>query len=176
MRRYITRSVTLIAAATFLSSVPALSQTQGQAQTQAQDAAGTAATAQTGADPLDPGVEVSLGRTEIKQQLATELGLPIADVPMSVHVPLDLATRVCGQEVFDSELDNNRSCTVTHFAPELVAIAQESLRTDAPSQAPGAAAPQGTGTAPSGSAATYTRWSKLRDAGGAAQGGDVQPN
>ena len=55
------RLLVLALAATLLSAVPALAQNQGQ------NAGGATEAAQAGADPLDPGVEVSLGRTEIKQ-------------------------------------------------------------------------------------------------------------
>ena len=104
--------------------------------------------------------------------MAQELGLPLADVPLSLHMPLELATKVCGQEVFDSEQDDNRSCTATRYTPELAQVARQNLATDAPSQAPGVAPATG-GAAAHGSTG-YTRWSK--SAGGAAQGGAAQPN
>lgn len=80
---------------------------------------------------LDPGIEVSLGRSEIKQQVAQAMGLTTVDVPLTVRAPLEVARQVCGETVFESTADTNRSCTATRFAPELVEAARASLQSEA---------------------------------------------
>jgi len=82
-------------------------------------------------DAAEANVEVSLGRPEVKAQVAQAMGVTPVDVPLTVRVTLDVAREVCGQEVFDSTTDTNRSCTATQFAPALVEAAQAGLQTEA---------------------------------------------
>lgn len=101
----------------------------GGADTVAPDAASTAeAEAQ---QALEPGIEVSLGRPEVKEQVAQAMGVTTVDVPLTIRVPLEVARQVCGETVFDSTTDTNRSCTATRFAPALVEAARAGLMTEA---------------------------------------------
>jgi hypothetical protein len=93
-----------------------------------------------GASPTasnDVGVDVSLGRPEVKQQVAKHLGVTEAEVPLAVHVPIALASQVCEQEVFAARANVNRSCTATRFIPEIAEAARNHPRTSAvPEQQP----------------------------------------
>jgi hypothetical protein len=77
----------------------------------------------------DVGVDVSLGRPEVKQQVARHLGMAETEVPLAVHVPIALASEVCGQEVFTARAKVNRSCTATKFIPAIAEAARNHPQT-----------------------------------------------
>ncbi|ESX34127.1 hypothetical protein NKH34_19330 [Mesorhizobium sp. M1148] len=79
----------------------------------------------------DVGVDVSLGRPEVKQQVARHLGVAETELPLAVHVPIALASQVCGQEVFTAHDNVNRSCTATKFIPEIAEAARNHPQTSA---------------------------------------------
>ncbi|MER9421020.1 hypothetical protein NKI88_00980 [Mesorhizobium sp. M0317] len=79
----------------------------------------------------DVGVDVSLGRPEVKQQVARHLGVAETELPLAVHVPIALASQVCGQEVFTARANVNRSCTATKFIPEIAEAARNHPQTSA---------------------------------------------
>ncbi|HEV7255659.1 MAG TPA: hypothetical protein VGN97_21490 [Mesorhizobium sp.] len=134
------KSVIAGAAALLLAAPAAYAQTEvplpapppAAPATQAEPSLDPAAGADAAAlDAPEASVEVSLGRPEVKEQVAQAMGVTTVDVPLTIRVTLDVAREVCGQEVFDSTTDTNRSCTATHFAPTLVDAAREGLRTQA---------------------------------------------
>lgn len=91
-------------------------------------------TGEPSASPLDvpdANIEVSLGRREVKQEVAQLMGVTPVDVPLTVRVTLDVAQEVCGQTVFGSATDADQSCTATEFAPALVDAARETMRSEA---------------------------------------------
>ncbi|ESW83211.1 hypothetical protein NKJ48_29435 [Mesorhizobium sp. M0114] len=103
---------------------------QSFAQTEQQDLPGQGASSTT-EDAQDVGVDVSLGRHEVKQQIARELGISEVEVPLAVHVPIELAKRVCEKEVFDARANVNRSCTATKYIPEIAEAARNRPQTSA---------------------------------------------
>ncbi|MER8529909.1 MULTISPECIES: hypothetical protein [unclassified Mesorhizobium] len=103
---------------------------QSFAQTEQQDLPGQGASSTT-EDAEDVGVDVSLGRHEVKQQVARELGISEVEVPLAVHVPIELAKRVCEKEVFDARANVNRSCTATKYIPEIAEAARNRPQTSA---------------------------------------------
>lgn len=103
---------------------------QSFAQTHHQELLGQGASPTT-KDAQGAGVDVSLGRQEVKQQIARELGISEVEVPLAVHVPLELAKRVCENEVFDARANVNRSCTATKYIPEIAEAARNHPQTSA---------------------------------------------
>jgi hypothetical protein len=103
--------------------------TQQSQQTGKQDRLPAQGSSPTAKD--DVGVDVSLGRPEVKQQVARQLGVAETDVPLSVHVPIALASQVCEQEVFTARANVNRSCTATKFVPEIAEAARNHPQTSA---------------------------------------------
>ncbi|WP_309083439.1 hypothetical protein [Chelativorans sp.] len=97
---------------------------------EAPPAAPTAPSAQTEQQiegALQDGVEVSLGREEIKQQIAKDLGISEVEVPLSVHLPPEIADQVCPQTEFEVRSNENRSCTASNYLPELAEAARGAL-------------------------------------------------
>lgn len=92
---------------------------------------GASPTTSDSSDPQDVGVEVSLGREEVKQQLAAELGVSEAELPLSVYLPIAIAERVCGQAEFDARANANRSCTATTYVPEIAQVVRDHPQTSA---------------------------------------------
>ncbi|MER8608887.1 hypothetical protein NKI54_31690 [Mesorhizobium sp. M0663] len=82
-------------------------------------------------DAQGAGVDVSLGRQEVKQQIARELGISEVEVPLAVHVPIELAKRVCENEVFDARANVNRSCTATKYSPDIAQAVRDHPQTSA---------------------------------------------
>lgn len=82
-------------------------------------------------DPDDVGVEVSLGREEVKRQAAGELGVSEAELPLSIQLPIALAERACGQEDFEARANVNRSCTATRYIPEIAEAVRNHPQTSA---------------------------------------------
>nr|WP_156942039.1 hypothetical protein [Mesorhizobium sp. LNHC220B00] len=121
-------SVTLGAQASAQTSQPA-HQSGYSSQTAKQDRLPAQGSSPTAKD--DVGVDVSLGRPEVKQQVARHLGMAEAEIPLAVHVPIALASRVCGQEVFTARANVNRSCTATKFIPEIAEAARNHPQTSA---------------------------------------------
>lgn len=91
-----------------------------------------AAVAQTGdagslAESQQNDVDVSLGRQEVKDQVAAQLGIKPADVPLSVRLSEQIARDVCAMEELGAT-DTNRSCTATKFIPALAEAASKTPR------------------------------------------------
>ncbi|TIM06038.1 MAG: hypothetical protein E5Y67_31505 [Mesorhizobium sp.] len=104
------------------------------AQTAQQDdlpGQGASPTTENPGDPQDIGVDVSLGRQEVKQKIAAKLGISETEVPLAVYVPIELAERVCEKEAFDARANANRSCTATKYIPEIAEAARNHPQTSA---------------------------------------------
>jgi hypothetical protein len=82
-------------------------------------------------EPKDVGVDVSLGRLEVKQKIAAKLGISETEVPLAVHVPIELAERVCEKAAFEARANANRSCTATKYIPEIAEAARNHPQTSA---------------------------------------------
>jgi len=78
-------------------------------------------------EDLTAAVEVSLGREEVKREVAKELGITETEVPLSVELPMDVAEKACPQQQFETTLKENRSCTASEFIPELSEAARQSI-------------------------------------------------
>ncbi|RWM69195.1 MULTISPECIES: hypothetical protein [Mesorhizobium] len=92
---------------------------------------GASPTTENPRDPQDVGVDVSLGRQEVKQKIAAQLGISENEVPLAVHVPIELAERVCEKAAFDARSNTNRSCTATKYIPEIAEAARNHPQTSA---------------------------------------------
>ncbi|MEX6505441.1 hypothetical protein [Jiella sp. M17.18] len=68
-------------------------------------------------------VEVSLGDWGVKTRLAADLSQEIGDIPLTVSVPADVASRVCPVGADDLEqqvvVSPTRTCTAKSASPAL---------------------------------------------------------
>ncbi|ESY99121.1 hypothetical protein [Mesorhizobium sp. L48C026A00] len=128
MRILLHRIVRPAVIAWLLFTVQTFAQTGQQDDLSGQGASPTTEDSQ---DPQDVGVDVSLGRQEVKQKIAAKLGISEAEVPLAVHVPIALAERVCEKEAFDARANVNRSCTATKYIPEIAEAARNHPQTSA---------------------------------------------